>query len=53
MLWMLALVPNAQAIYAWNEFGEGGILAPTVGDQESKLEAVQKVFSSPERSLRV
>jgi hypothetical protein len=34
-------------IYAWNEFGEGGILAPTVGEKESKLEAIQKVFAPP------
>jgi hypothetical protein len=31
-------------IYAWNEFGEGGILAPTKGEQEMKLEAVREVF---------
>jgi hypothetical protein len=31
-------------IYAWNEFGEGGIVAPTRGDGRIKLEAIRKVF---------
>jgi hypothetical protein len=31
-------------IYAWNEFGEGGIMAPTRGDKDMKLEAVREVF---------
>jgi hypothetical protein len=31
-------------IYAWNEFGEGGIMAPTTGEKEMKLEAVREVF---------
>jgi hypothetical protein len=31
-------------IYAWNEFGEGGIVAPTQGDKEMKLEAIREVF---------
>jgi hypothetical protein len=31
-------------IYAWNEFGEGGIVAPTRGEKETKLEAVRSVF---------
>jgi hypothetical protein len=31
-------------IYAWNEFGEGGIVAPTKGEKEMKLEAVREVF---------
>jgi hypothetical protein len=31
-------------IYAWNEFGEGGIMAPTRGEKEMKLEAVRAVF---------
>ncbi len=31
-------------IYAWNEFGEGGIMAPTRGEREMKLEAVREVF---------
>jgi len=31
-------------IYAWNEFGEGGIVAPTKGDGMMKLEAIREVF---------
>ncbi len=31
-------------IYAWNEFGEGGIVAPTRGDKQMKLEAIQEAF---------
>jgi hypothetical protein len=31
-------------IYAWNEFGEGGIMAPTHGEKAMKLEAVREVF---------
>jgi hypothetical protein len=31
-------------IYAWNEFGEGGIVAPTEGGKEMKLEAIREVF---------
>lgn len=31
-------------IYAWNEFGEGGICAPTQGDGYMKLEAIREVF---------
>jgi hypothetical protein len=31
-------------IYAWNEFGEGGIVAPTQGEKEMKLEGVREVF---------
>ena len=31
-------------IYAWNEFGEGGIMAPTVGDGWMKLDAIRKIF---------
>jgi hypothetical protein len=33
-------------IYAWNEFGEGGIMAPTRGEKEMKLEAVREVFGN-------
>lgn len=32
-------------IYAWNEFGEGGIVAPTRGDQYMKLEVIREVFA--------
>ena len=31
-------------IYAWNEFGEGGILAPTRNGGTMKLEAIRAVF---------
>jgi hypothetical protein len=31
-------------IYAWNEFGEGGILAPTADAKYMKLEGVREVF---------
>lgn len=37
---------KAFTIYAWNEFGEGGIVAPTVGEQFAKLEAIRKVFGA-------
>lgn len=33
-------------VYAWNEFGEGGIVAPTAGDQYMKLEAIREVFGA-------
>jgi hypothetical protein len=44
---MLGL-PGAKAltIYAWNEFGEGGFVAPTRGDQYMKLETIQRVFGT-------
>ncbi|MBQ4573735.1 MAG: hypothetical protein IJA85_00915 [Clostridia bacterium] len=35
---------KAFTIYAWNEFGEGGILAPTTGDRYMKLETLKKIF---------
>ncbi len=31
-------------IYAWNEFGEGGIVAPTRGENYAKLEAIRDLF---------
>lgn len=34
----------AFSIYAWNEFGEGGVLAPSVGWNESRLEAIARTF---------
>jgi hypothetical protein len=34
-------------IYAWNEFGEGGILAPTAGRGRTLLDAVREVFGPP------
>lgn len=33
-------------IYAWNEFGEGGIVAPTLGEGWMKLEAIRDCFGS-------
>ena len=33
-------------IYAWNEFGEGGIVAPTRSEQTMKLDAIRAVFGS-------
>ncbi len=35
---------KAVLIYAWNEFGEGGILAPTAGEGTMKLEGVREIF---------
>lgn len=31
-------------IYAWNEFGEGGMVAPTRGEGEMKLQGIADVF---------
>ena len=31
-------------MYAWNEFGEGGYIAPTVGEGYAKLEMIKNVF---------
>lgn len=31
-------------VYAWNEFGEGGTVAPTRGEREMKLEGLHEVF---------
>ena len=36
-------------IYAWNEFGEGGIVAPTQGGGEMKLKAIASVFGGRPR----
>ncbi len=36
---------KAFTIYAWNEFGEGGYLAPTEGDGYQKLKAVKRIFN--------
>lgn len=36
----------AFTIYAWNEFGEGGIVAPTRGERYMKLETVRDVFAT-------
>ncbi|MHB9080420.1 MAG: glycoside hydrolase family 71/99 protein [Pirellulaceae bacterium] len=41
----------AVTIYCWNEFGEGGMVAPTRGDKYMKLEVIREVFgpAAPER----
>jgi len=39
-----AAEPNAVLIYAWNEFDEGGWLAPTLGDGTARLDAIAKVL---------
>lgn len=41
-------VQPAFTIYAWNEFGEGGIVAPTQGDKYMKLEGIREVFGTAE-----
>jgi hypothetical protein len=38
---------KALTIYAWNEYGEGGIVSPTRGEGWMKLEAIQSVFGGP------
>lgn len=40
---------KALLIYAWNEFGEGGIVAPTRGEGTMKLDVIQEVFGGPAR----
>lgn len=35
---------KAVLIYAWNEYGEGGIVAPTRGEGYMKLEVLREVF---------
>jgi hypothetical protein len=37
---------KAFTIYAWNEFGEGGIVAPTKGCGTMMLEAIKEVFGN-------
>jgi len=37
-------VARAFTIYAWNEFGEGGIVAPTRGEGMMKLQGIAEVF---------
>lgn len=39
----------AFTIYAWNEYGEGGIVAPTAGEGWMKLEGLRDVFGAPAR----
>ena len=38
-------------IYAWNEFGEGGILAPSQGQGHMKLQTLAKVLGRGSRGL--
>ncbi len=38
-------------VYAWNEFGEGGYIAPTRGDSEGRyLKAIKAVLSEVTRT---
>jgi hypothetical protein len=37
-------VQPAFSIYCWNEFGEGGMLAPTTGLGSSRIEGIKQVF---------
>ncbi len=39
---------KAFTIYAWNEFGEGDIVAPTKGKGTMMLEAIRDVFGESE-----
>ena len=39
-------VQPAFSIYCWNEFGEGGMLAPTKGLGSSRIEAIKQVFGA-------
>lgn len=39
-------VQAAFSMYCWNEFGEGGMLAPVEGLGSSRLEAIQRVFKA-------
>jgi hypothetical protein len=36
----------ALTVYAWNEFGEGGIVAPTRGEGRAKLEEIRNAFGT-------
>lgn len=37
--------PKMILIYAWNEYGEGGYIAPTVGDPKGKyLKMIKEVI---------
>jgi hypothetical protein len=40
---------KAFVIYAWNEFGEGGFIAPTKGEGTMKLEVIKEVFGVQSR----
>lgn len=38
--------PPLVTMYAWNEYGEGGFLAPTVGEGWTKLQAIKEIFGT-------
>jgi hypothetical protein len=40
-------VQPAVCIYAWNEWGEGGVLAPSLGQGSMMLDTVGKLFAPP------
>jgi hypothetical protein len=42
-------VQPAFTTYCWNEFGEGGFVAPTKGDGYMKLEEIRNLFGVPTR----
>lgn len=44
---------KAFTIYAWNEFGEGGFVAPTKGAGWMKLKAIREVFGANHRQIEV
>jgi hypothetical protein len=33
-------------LYAWNEYGEGGIVAPCRGEETLKLDGIKEVFGA-------
>jgi len=39
-------IQPAFTCYAWNEFGEGGIIAPTQGDGYMKLECIKEIYGT-------
>lgn len=39
-------------IYAWNEFGEGGIVAPTEGRGTMMLDGIREIFSAQDAARR-
>jgi hypothetical protein len=43
---------KAFTIYAWNEFGEGGIVAPIKGRGYMMLECIKDVFGANGKSTK-
>ena len=41
---VMARVQPALSIYSWNEFGEGGVMAPSQGWNYTRLDALARVF---------